>query len=204
MRSHAGVGYNGKLSEVIVNMLELDGPGWGVDVGASDGVTVNSTYGLEKTYGWNILSVEPNIDFAKSLRYHRAFVEFCACSDKPGRQVIRINDDNPEAFTSLKPTKRRDLPGIEKVKWRDVEVKVDTVDRLITKWEFPRLDLLCVDTEGTEKDVLVGANLDKWKPKVIVSESWDEDGGEVKKYLEVNGYERVMRLHHNDIYLREE
>lgn len=204
MRSHPGVGYNGQLSQVLYDLVGIDEPGWAVDVGASDGVTVNTTYGLEKLHGWNVLSVEPNIDFAKSLRYHRAFIEFCACSDKPGRQVIRINDDNPEAFTSLKPTNRRDLPGIDKAKWRSVEVKVDTVDRLLTKWEFPRLDLLCVDTEGTELDVLVGVNLDKWKPSVIVSECWDEDGGNVKPYLLGKGYELRMRFGVNDIYVREE
>lgn len=198
------VGYNGKLSNIILDLMGTTDRGWGVDVGASDGVTVNSTYSLEKNYGWNILSVEPNIDFAKSLRYHRAFVDFCACSAKPGRQVMRINDDNPEAFSSLNPTRRRDLPGIEQAKWRSVEVKVDTVDRLLTKWEFPKLDLICVDTEGTEKDVLVGANLDKWQPKVVVSECWDEDGGEALKYLEEKGYKRAIRMGVNDIYIREE
>lgn len=197
-------GYNGKLSNIIIDLMGTTDRGWGVDVGASDGVTVNSTYSLEKNYGWNILSVEPNIDFAKSLRYYRAFVDFCACADKPGRQVMWINDDNPEAFSSLSPTNRLDIPGMKQAKWRSVEVKVETVDRLLNKWEFPKLDLICVDTEGTEKDVLVGANLDKWQPKVVVSECWDEDGGEALKYLEEKGYKRAIRMGVNDIYIREE
>lgn len=201
---HKVYGPNGQIPEIIREHFPEGYVGYGIDVGASDGISINSTYLLEKDYHWNIISVEPNIDFAKSLRYHRAFVEFCACSNEPGRLKMHINDDNPEAYSSLNPTKRKDLLGIDRAVWRIVEVKVETVDRILRKWDFPQLDFICVDTEGTEKEVLEGAMLEKWKPKVIVSESWDEDGGEVRKYLAGQGYERIMRSYHNDIYRREE
>ena len=199
---HQIAGPNVHLSEIIRGQFPEGYVGHGIDVGASDGISINSTYMLEKDHQWNIISVEPNIEFAKSLRYQRAFVEFCACSNEPGRLKMHINDDNPEAYSSLNPTKRKDLPGIDAAQWRIVEVKVETVDRILRKWDFPKLDFICVDTEGTEKDVLEGAMLEKWKPKVIVSESWDEDGGQVRKYLKEHGYERMMRHVHNDIYRR--
>lgn len=195
---------NGELAEMIRSHFERGYRGHCIDVGASDGVYVNTTYLLEKAYGWTVLSVEPNPSCAHSLRRYRDFIELCACSDKPSESIMWINDDNPESFSSLRPTTRRDLEGAKDIRWSKIKVRVDTVDNLLNKWEFPKLDVLCIDTEGTEKDVLEGANLSKWNPKVIVSESWDEDGGEVRKYLEERGYERIRRNIHNDIYLKVE
>ena len=177
--------------------------GWGIDVGASDGISINTTYQLEKAHRWTILSVEANPGFSEMLKKHRAFVEMCAVSDKAGEAEFTINVDNPEAFSSLSVTKRRDLDGITTAKWSKVRVNVDTVDSLMQKWQFPQLDLLCVDTEGTELDVLKGTDIARYKPKVIVTECWDKVSP-IDTYLEDLGYKKTARNVHNDIFVRAE
>lgn len=194
---------NGNLSLYLLGLFPPDYQGWGVDVGASDGISINTTYHLEVIHRWTILSVEANNSFTEMLKRHRAFVEMCACSDRPGEAEFTINSEYPEALSSLKPTSRKDL--IEKygnVTWKKTKVRVDTVDVLLRKWEFPRLDLLCVDTEGTELDVLKGSNIEHWKPKVIVAECWDKVGP-IDTYLEALGYKKTARNVDNDIFVRE-
>ena len=66
-----------------------------------------------------------------------------------------------------------------------------------------RLDLLCVDTEGTELDVLKGCDIARWMPRVIVTECWDTTGP-IDPYLESFGYVKSARNVHNDIFLLKE
>ena len=196
---------NGTLSSYILDFFEPGSQGWGIDVGASDGISINSTFALEKFHRWNILSVEANPDFAPVLKKHRAFVEMCACADKPGQAVFHIHEQNPESFSALKPVQhRRDLwpdPAGMGMTWKKVDVRVETVDRLLAKWDFPQLDLLCADTEGSELDVLRGCDLRKWKPKVIVTECWDKVGP-IDPYLKAHGYVKTARNVQNDIFIR--
>tara|TARA_R110000868_G_scaffold132332_3_gene343047 strand:- start:76 stop:693 length:618 start_codon:yes stop_codon:yes gene_type:complete len=195
---------NGNLSDYILEFFPPGYQGWGIDVGASDGISINSTYVLEKPHRWNILSVEANPYFAAMLKKERMFVEMCACSDKPGEAVFHIHEQNIESFSSLRPNVRQDkrLHPEEPMTWLKVDVRVETVDRLLAKWDFPQLDLICADTEGTELDVLRGCDLRKWRPKVIVTECWDKVGP-IDLYLEGLGYVKTGRNVDNDIYVRE-
>jgi hypothetical protein len=56
-----------------------------------------------------------------------------------------------------------------------------------------------VDVEGNEIDVLKGCDLSRWKPEMIIAESWDK--GSCDEYLKVFGYKRVARNVYNDIYM---
>lgn len=191
---------NGNLSQYILGHFPPGYQGFGVDVGASDGISINTTFALEASHRWTILSVEANPDFGPLLKANRARVEMCACSSQPGIAEFHINTDNPEAYSALRPTTRRDLDQIVDVRWKKVEVRVDTVDALLAKWEFPQLDLLTIDTEGTELDVLKGCDLERWKPKVIVTECWYKVGP-IDLWLETFGYEKKARNVHNDIFI---
>lgn len=194
---------NGHLAQFILNQFEPGYQGFGVDVGASDGVSINTTFALEASHRWTIVSVEANPAFSEMLKKCRSRVEICACADKPGEATFFVNQFNPEAFSSLKPTPRNDLYPTEGVNLQPIKVPVTTVDRILEKWDFPQLDLLCVDTEGTELDVLRGCDLLRWKPRVIVTECWDKTGP-IDPYLTGLGYLKKARNVHNDIWLLEE
>jgi FkbM family methyltransferase len=195
---------NGGLAQLIVDQFPTGFMGYGIDVGASDGFSVNTTWVLEKHHRWTILSVEPNPEFHADLVKERAWVEKCACDSKPAEsKTFHINLDNHEAYSALRPAmdyiEREQHEGIKTNKWGRIQVKVRTIDQLLEKWAFPRLDLLCIDVEGNEIDVLKGCDLKKWKPEMIILESWDK--GTADEYLKQFGYTRVARHVYNDCYL---
>ena len=179
------------LSDIIAGYFPTHYRGYCVDVGASDGVTCNTTFGLETARGWKVLSVEPNPEFHEHLRAHRQLVEACACSNFTGTATLTINEVGPEAYTTIGtvPDKGR----MEFTHWGEAEVRVETVEDLLAKHEFPQLDALCVDTEGTELDVLKGVDLKKWNPKVIVTECWETEGP-IDDYLADLGYTKISRI----------
>jgi hypothetical protein len=91
--------------------------------------------------------------------------------------------------------------------WKDITVRVRTLDSLLAEWNPPRLDVLSVDTEGTELDVLKGIDLNRWAPKVIIAELWDETHGvhddPITPYLKERGYRLLERVGENNRYLIE-
>lgn len=192
---------NGWMNNWILKQFPNDYLGYAVDVGASDGVSCNSTLLMEKLYRWNVLSVEANPLFEPVLRHFRAFVEITACAAAPAASAtFHVHDANPEAHSALVP-RRHPYEGQYPIgtAWHTIQVKVETVDRLLAKWQFPRLDALCLDVEGGEAEVLRGANLARWQPHVIVVECWHDAIHD--DYLRPFGYQRVMRSAHNTGYI---
>jgi FkbM family methyltransferase len=194
---------NGELSEMILKHFPRGCQGYAVDVGASDGVSVNSTYVLEKLYRWTVLSVEANTYYKPFLQANRPFVEMCACASEPQDDALfHVHLDNQEAYSALTVSRHSKYHAKPGAKWRNIYVPVRTVDQLLAKWEFPQLNVLCIDTEGTEVDVMRGCDIDKWKPRVIVVESWDEDGP-THEYVRKLGYKHADTLVQNYVYRRE-
>lgn len=189
--AHQRIAPNYGISDIIAGYFPGGYVGYAADVGASDGQTVNSTYGLEKVRGWTVLSVEPNPEFHDWLTQERGLVEKYACSDYEGKAIMTINVDGPEAFSSIGPIPDE---GFEKYhNWKQIEVPVIQLETLLQKHAFPRLDVLCVDTEGTELNVLKGVDLAKWRPKVIVTECWNLEGP-IDPYLQDLGYTKISRI----------
>jgi len=165
---------NGYLSRWIVDQFPSGYRGYAIDVGASDGVSINTTFTLEKTHNWTVVSVEPNSVFHPYLIAQRAMVEKCACDSTSGEAVLHVYQPNEEAYSALRPNKKKpDQPG----PWDTMVVKVKTLEEIIAQWEFPRLDALCIDVEGNEIDVLKGCDLEKWRPRAVIAECWDGPDG---------------------------
>jgi hypothetical protein len=75
------------------------------------------------------------------------------------------------------------------------------VDRLLSEAGFPRLDLLSVDVEGTELDVLKGANIGRWAPRCIIAEHLG-DPSPISDYLAPFGYVFSEKIDRDYCYRR--
>jgi FkbM family methyltransferase len=192
---------NGLLTGMIHKHFP-DYRGYCIDIGASDGVSVNTTYVLEKQYHWTVLSVEANPAYKPYLDSNRAFVEICACGSNPQTSCLfHVHLDNPESFSALEVNRHPLVKPKPNSKWGTIKVPVRTVEQLLRKWEFPKLDCLCIDTEGTEPDVLASCDVGKWQPKIIVVEAWDKDAP-IHGAVRALGYSLVDTTVQNYVYLR--
>ena len=193
---------NAAMSNWIKGQFPEGYRGYCIDVGASDGMFINSTWVLEKHHRWTVLSVEANPYMKPLLLKRRAFVKSCAVGSSSADDVdFHMNADNLEAFSALSPVKNH--PRFQQEaggRWETVKVNVRTLEQLLAEAEFPILDALCIDVEGGERDVLAGLDLGRWHPKVVVVESWEEGGLDDA----LPGYNRVWRQEANDAYVRQE
>ena len=193
--------------------------GYFIDVGAFDGVTISNTYFLEQM-GWHGLLIEPIrplchkaaaarprsrvIQAAVSKRGSRGSATFTVTQNRPVLSFLKADQDHIDRCL------REGATLVE------IEVPVVTLDNVLRHerrnpapfggpW-IPRvgwrIDLVSIDTEGSELDVLDGFDLDRFKPRVLVIENDRPAGGEIEPYLEARGYRKFHRQLINDFYFR--
>lgn len=194
---------NGFVARWILEQFPEGYRGHAIDVGASDGMSVNTTFPLEKAHFWTVVSVEANPDWYPYLVPQRAMVEKCACGSESGEADFHLYLPHVEAYSSLRPNRKKaEGPGPwQSVPWKTIRVPVKTVDEILDRWEFPKLDALCIDVEGTELDVLRGFDIAEWLPKVVIAESWEEPV-EIDAYLKPHGYKRSHKSVDNHLWTR--
>lgn len=177
-----------------------------IDVGAYHPIWLSNSYELERI-GWDVYCIEPNPYCIPGLLGKRKIVLECAVGkrniDQASFYIYRTGHgpDDMAGHTGLIEKCKKDEAG----EYELVHVDVRTLDWLLSSPALPvdRVDLLLIDTEGTEMDVLRGFDIETWRPKVIVTENIGlEDTEETSNYLGRYGYIFQKRIIFNDIYKR--
>ena len=119
----------------------------------------------------------------------------CACSDYNGKADLYRNQTVPHLTqTAIYPD-----TGFAWEKQGEVEVK--TLDQCLIEAGFPKLDAVSIDVDGIELKILVGLNVGKWRPKVIIVEE-NAAGGPIAELL--SDYTRGPQMCHDHIYVLKE
>jgi len=177
-----------------------------IDIGAGVGTERSNTYYFEKKY-WRCLCIEPNPGLYNHMRMYRRLALNIACSnyDKKGVpfQIYDINDGNQEAISSLVVDQRlvESHKGmINKV--QEIKVEVKKLDTILSRINLEKIDFVSIDTEGTELEVLMGFDINRWKPRLFIIEN-NFDEPKFADYLKDFGYKFSQRLGVNDFFVRE-
>lgn len=149
--------------------------GFFIEVGANEPDPIFSqSMHLENELSWSGILVEP-IDYLaekqRELRPSCQVLEF-ACTQ---------SNDSSVAELHIPVTENGDISGHASLeinidhsstnKTRKLKVKTTTLDDIIQTHAYGKhIDLLSVDVEGTELDVLIGANLKVHQPSLIIVE----------------------------------
>jgi len=170
-----------------------------VNVGANDGFFNSNSYPFIAR-GWQALLIEPNLDILRAAQHrhrHRPRVTFvnAACSTTPGALNLTIYlDDEGGGHSHLAPKPGQDRPR------RAVPVTVVRLESLLEEQGVPeRFGLLTVDTEGHDFQVLAGANLAHFRPRVIITENTADDDAKFA-LLRQHGYRLQGQLEYDTIW----
>lgn len=150
------------LEDYILAFVFKDQPsGYYVDVGAAhpDLDTVTKYFYIR---GWKGINIEP-IKFKYDLLIQKR--------PRDKNYNIGISDEENELdFYENQTTFSKDLTNNSN-KDAPYKVKVRTLSSVLEENEVTQIDFLKIDVEGFEKNVLLGLNLNKYRPKVILLEA---------------------------------
>lgn len=180
-------------------------PGYFVEVGAYDGIVLSNTYFLE-TIGWTGMLVEPHPGKAAQCREHRPRCRVFDCaavgSDAVREVTFHIVDDAPvystTTMTDLHAARMRRL-GLAH---RETKVPAKTLDAMLAEEDPSSVDFVSIDVEEGEVDVLLGFDLRRWHPRVVMIESNGRCRKRaVRELFTQHGYAYLRSIHINDVYV---
>lgn len=195
-----------------------------IDLGAYDGVESSNTLFFEESMGWTGICIEPlrNI-FPKLLRYRKSICINCCASDSDG--IERFAHVNP----SIRPKSPREegrtsnyekLSGLVKFyteqekqiinnvmkecggEVQEFEVPCININTILNILPNKNIDLLSLDTEGSELPILNAIDYNKFNIEVIVVEMINGDLG-LTKFLKEKGYIKKKEIGYDWIFIKE-
>jgi FkbM family methyltransferase len=180
--------------------------GFFVEIGANDGITLSNTYLLEKEFGWKGICVEaipelynklvinrPNSTCISKAVYKTSDeeIEFDVANDNLLSGISELISKNSVHYNNVKNNRK------------NIKVKTITFTDLLDQNNAPKIiDYLSLDTEGSEYDILLSLDFNKYKFKLIdVEHNYLEPArSNIKKLLLDNGYEYVGENNWDDNY----
>lgn len=166
--------------------------GYFVEVGANHPTRFSQSWFFEQR-GWTGLLIEPIPSCCEALRRHRPHsrVVQAAAGANDGEAVLNIATS--DAWSHIGAVK--DVPiGMQ------IPVKVRTLEDILQEVHAPPVDILSIDTEGSELDVLIGLNLEKNRPALLLVED-HMDTLDVYFFLKRAGYKLAKRTAPNNWWI---
>lgn len=170
-----------------------------VDVGGN--LPMNAVSAPFLANGWSGLLVEAIPQNAEEFRLAGwPLVEAVALTSPEkalaGKAIFHLAGGDAGPHSSLE----RDEIDPNSVSGDSIEVRLSTLDQLLDKHQIHAIDLLSIDTEGTELDVLRGFNFLKHPVTLILIEDWQRDA-QIHRYLTSNHYKIILRTGFNSWYV---
>ena len=175
-----------------------------VDVGANDGFYSSNSYPFIAR-GWPALLIEPHPEaFQKAQQLHRkrenVILLNAACSDRDGELELKTYAGDDDGSHSSLGERVEVITGSPAAPRGSLRVKVHRLEVLLDEFHIPHdFGLLTIDTEGHDFPVLRGANLTRYRPRVIITEKNPDDEDKFA-YLRANGYRLHADLQYDTVW----
>lgn len=181
-------------------ILKCKNNGFYVDIGANHPTDLSNT---KRFYdrGWRGINIEPNPSLFTAFQRDRAGDINLNVGVGDATEILPFYVMSASTLSSF--DKDAALEGgklhgaiLEKV----IEVEVCPLQQIFEKYDCKDIDLLSVDTEGYDLRVIQSNDWVKWRPRVIIIET-NQDDGAVNSFLIDKGYELVFDNLTNAIYV---
>jgi len=144
--------------------------GFYIDVGAASPDELSVTRAFYER-GWRGINIDPEPSYAEALRRRqpRDINLQMAAGARPGRAVFyRIAGTGLSTFDAALAVRHAEagFPAPEKI-----EIEVGTVSAIWQSYAPDVVHFLKIDAEGSEREVLLGADLTKLRPWIIIIEA---------------------------------
>jgi len=182
----------------IYNFFDLDKTKKGtyLEIGACDGKLFSNTLTLNEVNRFNGILIEPQTNYFKELIKNRPNDTLfnCVVTDSASEKTLFIGENLEAGVLNNISTDLNRFPEWEKYKLENRMLK-----DLINSTEFNYLDIVSIDTEGSELEVI--KSIDFQIPIILmIIEAHQKDierDSELKQILTSNGFKLVKKIRGN-------
>jgi hypothetical protein len=160
------------------------------EVGAYDGILSSNTKVFEDL-GWSGIAIEADPYLAAQCWENRRCETWCGAVGSVGHAYLKINKTD-RGLSGLVVSGVPMLSVVKRLEW------------FLTRSGLTKLDLLSIDTEGTELDVW--RTRGAFDPRILIIEyqtqDWPSQKGEILEAVQSDGYKCVHTTQYNLIFVR--
>lgn len=178
---------------VIKEIFNYKQNGYFVDLAASDGITINNTWVLEKHLNWDGICIEPNMIFYDSLIKIRNCLASNFVIDKNDDDMVDFRSDNmwSGGIVDHDTDNNKSFRAGQLKKAVIYQRKTKKLETLLNESNAPEvIDYLSLDVEGAETRILKGFSFNKY---TFLSMTIERPTLELEKVLFDNGYVFVRK-----------
>lgn len=168
--------------------------GFFVEFGATNGVELSNTHLLEKEFGWNGILAEPAICWHDDLVKNRTASICTKCVWRNSGELLTFNMVSDAELSTIAEFNNRDNHSKSRSNGSCYQVEtISLLDLLMLNNAPENIDYLSIDTEGSEFEILMAFDFDKYDIKIITCEhNYTDDRDKIYKLLSGHGYTRLF------------
>jgi len=173
--------------------------GYFVEIGAYDGIEYSNTYLMEKNYGWKGILIECNVRWFPSIYQYRDAIFMPYAAYKEDNQVLEFYDTG-HGLSGLVETNSHQFSEECPV----IPVLTKKLTTMLDNARAPNfIEFLSIDTEGSEYEILLHHDFDKYLFGYICVEHNHimENRLKIRLLLEKKGYKLYRENHVDDDYI---
>jgi FkbM family methyltransferase len=182
---------------------DYDYKGTMVEIGAGPPVFFSMSKHFRDS-GWRCICVDPNPKFVEQHKEMGNEIYQYACSfENIEKSKFQIYDSGIWA-DELEGISNSAISLVYKTDWKyiEIDIQIKTLDSILEEAGVESVDFVSIDTEGWELEVMMGFNLEKYNPSVILLENVSHLNV-YNSYMKVHGYILNKKLEYNYIYVKQ-
>lgn len=173
--------------------------GYFVEIGAYDGIEYSNTYLMEKDYGWKGLLIECNVRWFPSIYEHRDCVFMPYAAYNEDNKILEFYDTG-HGLSGLVETNKH----VYQEECPKIIVLTKKLTTMLDNARAPNfIEFLSIDTEGSEYEILLHHDFDKYLFGYICVEHnfIEESRVKIRALLESKGYVLFRENRVDDDYI---
>ena len=173
-----------------------------LEFGATDGIELSNTYMLENSLSWKGVLSEPSEQWHSALKKNRKnskIITKCIWKESGKKLDFFMSGNGPySTINDFIDNDKISMPKnseLRKKKGKIISVETISLNKVINEYFNDNCpSYISIDTEGSELEILVSFNLDKYRPKLFTIEhNYTENESKIDDLLISNNYVRIFR-----------
>lgn len=192
----------------VLSTLNEKRNGYFVEFGATDGISLNNTRLLEKSYNWSGILCEPSkyyFDLLKNSDRNCHLDPRCVFENS--NELIEFIDTDARGLATIKKYSLLDGHASARVEGNTYMVSTVTLDDLLNEYSAPDIiDYMSVDTEGSEYDILKSFSFSRHINIMTIEHNYTQNRQKIFDLMIHNNFVRVLedRSAFDDWYINKE
>jgi len=168
-------------------------PGYFVEFGATDGVSISNTYLLEM-YGWQGILAEPAQNWHSALIKNRRVIIDKSCVYSKSNQKIEFFESEESEYSTVFSYRDSDAHAGERTKGSTYLVDTISLEDLLKKYDAPKcITYLSIDTEGSEWEILKEFDFVSFEAIFLsIEHNYNENREKIRNLLTSKGYIQIF------------